>query len=290
MTYMQSLAADVIERKRHNEASETQAQKELAETIRSHKVNEALSEADLNEKIRHQLAQDTETMRNHLVTEAEIAKHNRETEAIQRQSNQIQRYAAELNYQAQNNRNLNERMIEQMKIDSNEMIEAAKRRIDQANSESARKQAEAALKKAAAEVNKSFASMDMAEASLREIDLREKQAPFETVESISRSTKNITASMKDVEQVITGSAMLPDGRSKGTASGAKGNKQSANNRTANDLPVNPNYDTSTFAPKTGAQTPKLSKNTNNSAWFTEVGKTSDGRSIVVPNEYARGYN
>jgi hypothetical protein len=88
---------------RHNVASEQLSQaanelraQELAESVRSHQTNEALTATQLNETIRHQQAIDTETMRHNGVSEQEIAKHNRATEQIDRDANQVKLLTTQL--------------------------------------------------------------------------------------------------------------------------------------------------------------------------------------------------
>lgn len=81
---------------RHNMATEDLSAESNAlqrqandEIVRSHRTSEALTAQQLNETIRHQIAQDTETARSHRVSEAEISKHNRASEEISRAANDV---------------------------------------------------------------------------------------------------------------------------------------------------------------------------------------------------------
>lgn len=114
MTKMQVEWMNADENVRHNKAMEEEQQRHNVETesltresnaltrqmneetIRTHKVNEALSASQLNEQIRHQQAQDAELLRHNGATEAEISLHNRETEKIQRDANAIKVSVAEI--------------------------------------------------------------------------------------------------------------------------------------------------------------------------------------------------
>lgn len=82
MTDMQLEYNKYRELVRHDKAMEQQQAAELAETVRSHGANESIKRDELAETVRHQIAMDTETLRAHQVGEAEIAKHNRATEAL----------------------------------------------------------------------------------------------------------------------------------------------------------------------------------------------------------------
>lgn len=84
------------ENKRHNEQTEALTAESNAlqrqaneETGRSHRATEALTAQQLNETIRHQMAQDTEALRSHQVSEQQIAQHNAAVEEISRQANAI---------------------------------------------------------------------------------------------------------------------------------------------------------------------------------------------------------
>lgn len=86
-----------VENRRHNLATEAQSVNELAETIRTHKVNERISQQTQEETARHNLAQETlgwfnanEVQRHNQVGERlgwstldESSRHNKATEGIQ---------------------------------------------------------------------------------------------------------------------------------------------------------------------------------------------------------------
>lgn len=211
MTYMQNLAAETIERKRHNVAQEVQQQAELAETQRSHKVQEALSTADLAEKIRHQTTMDAETMRSNRVNEDIIREHNRATEEIAREANAISKYSADLRYSTDWAKMVNDRQIAQLKADSDQLIAAARNKVDMINAQSSKKQAEASLKAASAQMNNSFASLDQAAAAIMNANVNKQLAPANAVQLYTKSVGNIAGAAVDVERALTGQAMLPSG-------------------------------------------------------------------------------
>jgi E3 ubiquitin-protein ligase DOA10 len=211
MTYMQNLAAETIERKRHDVAQEAQQQAELAETQRSHKVQEALSTADLAEKIRHQTTMDAEEMRSHRVNEEIIREHNRATEEIAREANAISKYSADLKYSTDWAKMVNDKQIAQLKADSDQLIAAAKNKVDMINAESNKKQAEASLKSASAKMNESFAKLDQAAAAIMNAQVNKQLAPANAVQLYTKSVGNIAGAALDVERTLTGQGMLPSG-------------------------------------------------------------------------------
>lgn len=220
MTYMQNLAAETIERKRHNVAQEVQQQAELAETQRSHKVQEALSTADLAEKIRHQTTMDAETMRSNRVNEDIIREHNRATEEIAREANAISRYSANLKYSTDWAKMVNDKQIAQLKADSDQLIAAAKNKVDMINAESNKKQAEASLKTASAKMNESFAKLDQAAAAIMNAEVNKQLAPANAVQLYTKSVGNIAGAALDVERTLTGQGMLPTGPRSGSGPSA----------------------------------------------------------------------
>lgn len=147
MTYIQTLWAKHLEDKRSHQAQEKLTAEANAETQRSHLVNEALTDKQLNETIRHQIAQDTETMRHNKVSEAEIANHNRETESIMRMENAIKAQANQLNYAAQHERTVSQAETERMKNDTTQLLGLLKNRVDQEQLDVARKNLQATFAK-----------------------------------------------------------------------------------------------------------------------------------------------
>lgn len=103
MTQMQAEYAKILETRRHDLATEA-AQKfqnetqrySAVETARHYRVSEALSAADLQEKIEHDRNTEAETMRHNGATEAEVKRHD---EAMEKQAiadNNLKRYLGEL--------------------------------------------------------------------------------------------------------------------------------------------------------------------------------------------------
>lgn len=99
MTSMQVEYSKLKEQQRHNVATELQQVAELQETKSYHAGQLYLSGSELDEKIRHNIAEETELMRSHMVSEQEINRHNKISEALQQAANETNRYVAELNAQ-----------------------------------------------------------------------------------------------------------------------------------------------------------------------------------------------
>lgn len=131
MTYIQTLWAKHLEDKRSHQAQEKLTAEANAETQRSHKANEALTDKQLNETIRHQIAQDTETMRHNQVSEQEIARHNAETESIMRLENAIKAQANQLTYAANHERTITQADTERLKNSTTELLGMLKNRVDE---------------------------------------------------------------------------------------------------------------------------------------------------------------
>lgn len=118
MTNMQVRWLEAAESARHNKATEQEAyrhnveqerltaennsltERQIAEMARSHQATEALTDKQLNETIRHQIAADTETMRSHMVSETEITRHNRATENLSKSENNIKKLLGLKNVEA----------------------------------------------------------------------------------------------------------------------------------------------------------------------------------------------
>lgn len=118
MTNMQVRWLEADEAVRHNKATEQEAyrhnveqerltaqgnsltERQIAEMTRSHQATEALTDKQLNETIRHQIAADTEAMRSHMVSEAEINRHNEATEQLSKSENDIKKMLGLKNIQA----------------------------------------------------------------------------------------------------------------------------------------------------------------------------------------------
>lgn len=194
MTNMQAMYADIVEKHRANVAQENLRAAELNETRRSHLVNEALSKEDLKEKIRHQIAQDTETMRNHLVTEAEIAQHNRNTESLMASQNAIAAMGHQLSYKAQHERNINEREIAEMNNETNVFLGLLRNRIDQMNAGSEQKKAIAAL-------NSAEGTIARGQAALQDAMTRADLASSEKFKNYATGAHQITGAVRDVSDV-----------------------------------------------------------------------------------------
>lgn len=104
MTSMQAEYSKVKEQIRHDQATEALAAGELSvkagqleETIRSNQAREFLTASELDEKIRHDLAVETETMREFDISQAEIERYHRAQEGQWRAENQLKQYIAEMN-------------------------------------------------------------------------------------------------------------------------------------------------------------------------------------------------
>jgi hypothetical protein len=89
-----------VEQEKLTAQSNSLTERQIAEMTRSHQATEALTDKQLNETIRHQIAADTETMRSHMVSEAEINRHNAATEQLSKSENDIKKMLGLKNIQA----------------------------------------------------------------------------------------------------------------------------------------------------------------------------------------------
>jgi hypothetical protein len=214
MTQMQAQWAEHVETVRSHRAQEAQKIAELDETKRSHLVNESLSERDLNEKVRHQVFQDTETMRHNKVSEQEIADHNRATESIMRAENNIKAMAAQLTYQASHEKTVSEREVAELKNETEIMLTLAQQRINQMNASSQKTQAEAAIISARGAADRGIAALEQA-AVARDMSTSQKFVNY------TQGTKNIVNSITDVADTVVDAKMLPGNIAKQTADTAQ---------------------------------------------------------------------
>jgi len=132
----------LVETRRHNEATERLQARDLdlkgasySEQARHNLVTEVLSAGDLQEKIRHQKFQDTETLRHNGATEAEINRHNRATEAQAVADNNVKLAIAKMNNltsTAINEAKLaNERYLKQQQLDYQRQADTLDRALKQ---------------------------------------------------------------------------------------------------------------------------------------------------------------
>lgn len=202
MTYMQSLWANHVEDVRSHKANEQLKSAELEETKRSHQVNEALSRDSLNETIRHQVAQDTETMRHNMVSESEIERHNRNTESIMRTENNIKAMSAQLTYQASMSKIATEKEIEEMKNDTNTFLTLAQQRINEMNAGSQKVQAQASLVSAQGAANRGIAALEQA-AVARDLSTSQK------VKNYTGAVHDVASSVSEIGDLVLDAKMLP---------------------------------------------------------------------------------
>lgn len=83
---------------------------------------------DLQEKIRHQVAQDTETMRHNGATEAEINRHNLVTEQLMYGEQALKKYQVDLNAAIEQQKILSNREIAEMQNATNTYLGLLKQR------------------------------------------------------------------------------------------------------------------------------------------------------------------
>lgn len=203
MTYIQTLWAKHLEDKRSHKANEELTAQANAETERSHKANEALTNKQLDETIRHQIAQDTETMRHNMVSEAEIAQHNRETEAIMRMENAIKAQANQLTYAANHERTVTQAETERLKNSTNELLGMMRNRVDQGQLEVARKNLDATF----AKIGQDNERIEQEWTHLSNEERKVKSEAFKNYAS------GIHESVNAVTDVVNLSKMLPNGES-----------------------------------------------------------------------------